>query len=153
MVGIDLFDALGGKARLTGIDLTAPLAASMSLTSSQSSLSLDQFPVLIKPTSGLLIGFIHRPTVDITVKPVRQKFWHPPLAKQEPIATKLARLEKESTVTHIDASPWTSNVVTAKNKYSRKKGRWQLHRRSRWRPTSSPSPEHRLTIAWSLLHA
>lgn len=56
MVGIDLFDALGGKARLTGIDLTAPLAASMSLTSSQSSLSLDQFPVLIKPTSGLLIG-------------------------------------------------------------------------------------------------
>jgi hypothetical protein len=41
--------------------------------------------------------------VDPSVRPVQQKFWHPPL-------------EASRVIERIDASPWTSNVVAAKKK-------------------------------------
>jgi len=54
--------------------------------------------------------------IDESVKPVRQTFWHPPLAKREQIANELRRLEQEGVIERVDASPWTSNIVTAKNR-------------------------------------
>ena len=112
VLGVDLFDAMGGQACLAGVNLTAPAHLIGFCHATPSSLSLDQFPVLTKTTPGLLKGFVHRPTIDPSVRPVRQKFWHPPLAKREPIAAELARLEQQGVIERIDASPWTSNLLT-----------------------------------------
>ena len=54
--------------------------------------------------------------IDESVKPVRQKFWHPPLAKREPISNERPRMEQECIIERVDASPWTSNIVTAKKR-------------------------------------
>ena len=78
-------------------------------------MSLEQFPVLLKE-SGRLTGFVNRPMIDESVKPVRQKCWNPALAKREPIANGLRRLEQEGVIERVDASPWTSNIVTAKKR-------------------------------------
>ena len=68
-----------------------------SVDSGRSTVSLEQFPVLLKK-SGRLTGFVHRPMIDESVKPVRQKFWHPPLAKRESIANELRCLEHEGVI-------------------------------------------------------
>ena len=60
---------------------------------------------------GRLTDFVHRPMIDESVKPNRQTFW---FAKREPIADKLRRLEQGGVIERVDASPWTSNIVTAK---------------------------------------
>lgn len=51
-----------------------------------------------------------------SVKPVRQTFCHPPLAKREPIGNELRRLEQEGVIERVDASPWTSNIMTVKKR-------------------------------------
>jgi RNase H-like domain found in reverse transcriptase/Reverse transcriptase (RNA-dependent DNA polymerase)/Integrase zinc binding domain/Integrase core domain len=118
VMGVDLFDRLGGVIHLgstsfVASDISIPISG---MTSSlASSVSLQQFPVLLKP-SGTLRGFVHQPKVDPTVLPVQQRFWHQPLAMREPIERELQRLQREGIIERIDTSPWLSNVVTARKK-------------------------------------
>ena len=124
IMGVDLFDALGGVARVAGValpsmtssaptQLLAVAAAAAAIV--PSSVTLEQYPILLKQ-SGVLKGFVHSPLVDESVKPVRQAFWHPPLAKRQPISDELQRLDRDGVIERVDASPWTSNVVTAVKK-------------------------------------
>ncbi len=122
IMGVDLFDALGGVARVAGVVLPSMTSlrptqqlAIAAVAIEPSSVTLEQYPSLLKQT-GVLKGFVHSPLVDKSVKPVRQAFWHPPLAKRQPIADELQRLERDGVIERIDASPWTSNVVTAVKK-------------------------------------
>ena len=124
IMGVDLFDAFRGSVLLGGDRLVSSSSSATTpskhvcVTADESgrfTVSLEQFSVLLKK-SGRLTGFMHRPMIDESVKPVRQKFWHPPLAKREPIANELRRLEQEGVIERVDASPWTSNIVTAKKR-------------------------------------
>jgi hypothetical protein len=81
----------------------------------RSSVCLDNYPVLLK-ASGMLKGFVHRPMINSSVQPVQQKFWHLPLSLREPVSQELRRLEAEGVIERIDASPWMSNIVTAKKR-------------------------------------
>ena len=53
---------------------------------------------------------LHKPRVDPSVKPVQQKFWHPPLAMREPIAKEIDRLLSAGVIERIESSPWISNM-------------------------------------------
>jgi hypothetical protein len=116
-MGVDLFDKLGGVVHLGSTSFVAQQdAAVSSMTSSPtSSVSLQQFPTLLKST-GTLRGFVHKPKVNPSVPPVQQRFWHPPLARRQPIEQELRRLERDGVIERIDTSPWLSNVVPADKK-------------------------------------
>jgi hypothetical protein len=123
MMGVDLFDALGGKVQLGRTRVVNEPAGVASISpdlspSSQPSLSsvkLSQFPAL---TAGLgrLRGFVHRPMIDPSVKPIQQRLYHQPLALRQPISDELRRLEREGVIERIDTSPWLSNIVVARKK-------------------------------------
>ena len=124
LMGVDLFDALGGSASVAGLVLAnqsasaqsvASVAAQSMTSSTPSSVRLEDYPVLLK-AGGRLKGFKHRPLIDKTVKPVRQKFWHPPLAKRKAIEDEIHRLEADDVIEKVDASEWLSNLVTAKKR-------------------------------------
>lgn len=111
-MGVNLFDALGGA-------VTFPPSAPVNHVQNAemtSSVQLTEYPTLLKPTAGTLKEFIHRPQIDPTVRPVQQKFWHPPLAMRDAIATELRRMEAEGVIEPVDASAWMSNLVTARKK-------------------------------------
>ena len=120
-MGVDLFDALVGVARVAGVTLPSMMSSAptqllaVAAAIVPSSVTLEQHPVLLK-RSGVLKRFVHNPLVDESVKPVRQVSWHPPLAKRQPIADELQRLERDGVIERVDASSWTSNVVTAVKK-------------------------------------
>jgi RNase H-like domain found in reverse transcriptase/Integrase zinc binding domain/Integrase core domain/Reverse transcriptase (RNA-dependent DNA polymerase) len=114
IMGVDLFDALGGKvffegATVSNVNTTPEVAPSLS------TVSLDEFPALLKNT-GTLKGFVHRPHIDLSVRPTQQKFWHPPLAMRDAIAAEIRRMEAEGVIQPVDASPWMSNLVVAGKK-------------------------------------
>jgi hypothetical protein len=115
IMGVDLFDALGGSILLGDANIVTKSSVIATVRPEQSSVVLDSYPVLLK-ASGTLKGFEHRPMVDPSVRPVQQKFWHPPLARRELIAVELRRMEASGVIERVDASPWTSNVVAAKKK-------------------------------------
>ena len=114
-MGVDLFDALGGSILLGDANIVTKSSVIATVHPEQSSVALDSYPVLLK-ASGTLKDFEHRPMVDSSVRPVQHKFWHPPLARREPIAAELRRMEASRVIERIDASPWTSNVVAAGKK-------------------------------------
>jgi transposase InsO family protein len=115
MMGVNLFDAFGGKIHIGTIQiLNVPTQPSMQSTT-MSTVSLTEFPTLLKEF-GTLKGFCHRPMVDPTVKPVQQKFWHPPIALRESISAELHRLETAGIIERIESSPWMSNIVVAKKR-------------------------------------
>jgi hypothetical protein len=118
LMGVDIFDSLGGKVTFDP-DSPAGVAtvSSPSATSSVplSTVSLSEFPVLLK-SSGTLRGFVHKPRVDKSVKPVQRKFHHPPLAMRDPISRELDRLVKAGTIERIESSEWISNIVPAMKK-------------------------------------
>lgn len=117
VMGVDLFDSLGGSIQLGETSLVSrPIAVMMSSTSTSiSSISLADYPML---TSGFgrLKGFIHRPHIDQSVRPVHQRFYHQPLALRQPISDELRRMERDGVIERIDASVWTSNIVVAHKK-------------------------------------
>ena len=124
LMGVDLFDTLGGTVTLASTvigrqsslsTVTAVSSGVLSSTWPSTSVSLTQFPVLLK-SSGQLRGFVHKPRIDLSVKPVQQKFWHPPLAMREPIAKKIDRLLSAGVIERIESSPWISNIATARKK-------------------------------------
>jgi hypothetical protein len=80
-----------------------------------SSVKPSQFPAL---TAGLgrLRGFVHRPMIDLSVKPVQQRLYHQPLALRQPISDDIRRLEREGVIERIDTSPQLSNSVVARKK-------------------------------------
>ena len=118
MMGVDLFDALGGSVHVGDAEIvcTPPVRQCISAVDTErSSVCLDNYPVLLK-ASGTLKGFVHRPMINLSVQPVQQKFWHLPLSLREPVSQELRRLEAEGVIERINASPWTSNIVTAKKR-------------------------------------
>ena len=88
VMGVDLFDALGGSVNIGDTSLVSrPIAiVTSSASTSISTVSLEDYPML---TSGLgrLKGFIHRPHIAPSVRPVQQRFYHQPLALHQPIPT------------------------------------------------------------------
>ena len=126
LMGIDLFDALGGAVRLGDTtyitDTSAPSDSSLEAAvgevnpmTSSSTVALADYPTLLKD-KGTLCTFVHKPQIDPSVRPVQQKFWHPPLAMREPIASELQRLERDGIIERVESSPWISNIVTARKK-------------------------------------
>jgi hypothetical protein len=117
MLGVDLFDRLGGSINLGSVFQVQAQGTVNEIQSvkSSSSVSLAQYPLLCKST-GVLKGFVHKPQVDPSVTPSHQKFWHPPLAMREPIAKELERMLDANVIERIDTSPWMSNVVTVRKK-------------------------------------
>ena len=114
VMGVDLFDALGGSVRLGDTSLVShPVNAVTS--SSTSTVSLADYPMLTTGF-GRLKGFVHRPHIDPSVRPVQQKFYHQPLALRQPVSDELRRMEREGIIERIDASVWTSNIVVARKK-------------------------------------
>lgn len=110
MMGVNLFDACGGSIQLAGAAvLNVPAQPSMS------SVSLQEYPALLKGF-GELTGFRHKPEIDKSVKPVQQKFWHPPLAMRDRIEAELKRMEADGIIEKIESSAWMSNLVVAKKK-------------------------------------
>jgi hypothetical protein len=114
MMGVDLFDAVGGSLQLGDNRIISTTSAGVASISS-SSVSLEQFPAL---TAGLgrLRGFVHRPQIDASIQPVQQRFYHQPLALRQPISDELRRMERDGVIEKIDSSPWISNLVVARKK-------------------------------------
>ena len=114
MMGVDLFDAISGSLQLGDNRIISTTSAGVASISS-SSVSLEQFPAL---TAGLgrLRGFVHRPQIDTSIKPVQQRFYHQPLALRQPISDELRRMERDGVIERIDSNPWISNLVVARNK-------------------------------------
>ena len=117
VMGVDLFDALGGSVRLGHTSLVSrPIdAVTSSALTSLSTVSLADYPSLTG-SFGRLKGFIHQPHVDSSVRPVQQRFYHQPLALRQPISQELQRMECDGVIERIDASVWTSNIVVAQKK-------------------------------------
>jgi hypothetical protein len=107
--------ALGGSVRLGDTSLVSrPIdILTSSVPTSMSTVSLADYPML---TSGFgrLKGFIHRPHIDSSVRPVQQRFYHKPLALRQPISDELRRMECDDIIKRIDASVWISNIVVAR---------------------------------------
>jgi hypothetical protein len=107
LLGVDFFDALKGSIQLGDITIASEMASSLfpvaAIDNADSSLmmtstvSLDKFPLLLT-RQDTLRGFVHKPMIDLSVKPVQHKFWHPPLAMREPIENELNRLELEGVI-------------------------------------------------------
>lgn len=79
IMGVDLFDVLGGTVLLGDMRIVskpASTADEFPEVGAVTAVSLDDYPMLLKAT-GTLKGFIHKPQVDPSVRPVQQKFWHP----------------------------------------------------------------------------
>ncbi len=118
IMGVDLFDAFRGTVMLGDWHIISQSAVAddvFPVVNTVTTVSLDDYPVLLK-TSGMLKGFIHKPHIDPAVRPTQQKFWHPPLAMRAPIEAELRRMEAAGVLERIDASPWTSNILTARKK-------------------------------------
>jgi len=118
IMGVDLFDKLGGSVQLgqtTYSVSTAPdqqLIANVATRSSLSTVRLESYPSLLKST-GQLRGFVHRPQVNLQIKPVQQRFWHPPQTSRDQIEKELLRMEEEGVIERVDTSEWISNLVTS----------------------------------------
>jgi len=110
MMGVDLFDALGGT-----IEICSKQVQAISPTVSSSSVQLAQFPNLIKDF-GTLKGFVHTPRIDPSVRPVQQKFWHPAISMRDKISAELRRMEGDGIIERVESSAWTSNIVVARKK-------------------------------------
>jgi hypothetical protein len=116
VMGVDLFDALGGSVQLGDTSLISrPIDAVMSLSLSTTSVSLADYPTLTNGF-GRLKGFVHRPHIDLSVRPVQQKFYHQPLALRQPISDELQRMERDGIFERSDTSVWMSNIVVARKK-------------------------------------
>jgi len=110
MMGVDLFDALGGTVKICCKQVQA-----ISPTVSNSSVQLAQFPNLTKEF-GTLKAFVHNPQIDPSVRPVQQKFWHPAISLRDEISAELRRMEGDGIIERIESSAWTSNIVVARKK-------------------------------------
>jgi hypothetical protein len=99
-MGVDLFDALDGSVRL-GESRQSPIDANKS--SSTSTVSLADYPMLTTGF-GRLEGFVHRPHIDPSVRPLQHKFYHQPLALRQPVSDELRGMEREGISERIDAS-------------------------------------------------
>jgi hypothetical protein len=116
VMGVDLFDALGGSVQLGDTSLISrPIDVVMSLSLSKTFVSLADYPTLTNGF-GRLKGFVHRPHIDLSVRPVQQKFYHQPLALRQPIFDELRRMERDGIIERIDTSVWMSNIMVARKK-------------------------------------
>ncbi len=63
-----------------------------------------------------MTGFVHQPSVDLSVHPIIQPLRRIPLALRDAVKAELHRLVEADVIEPIDASPWVSNLVIAKKK-------------------------------------
>ena len=63
-----------------------------------------------------MTGFVHQPTVDLSVRPVIQPLLRIPLALCDAVEAELHRLVEADVIEPVDASWWVSNLVIAKRK-------------------------------------
>ena len=75
----------------------------------------DRYPDIFEGL-GCMKGFVHRPTVDPTVRPVIQPLRRIPLALRDGVEMELRRLQDAGVIEPVDASPWVSNLVIARKK-------------------------------------
>jgi len=87
MMGVDLFDALGGT-----VEICCKQVQAISCTMSSSSVQSAQLPNLTKEFR-VLKGFVHTPRIDPSVRLVglQQKFWHPAISLRDEISAELRR--------------------------------------------------------------
>ena len=131
--GLDLCNELGGTVQLGHASVVGKPAASVAAVSSSSPPSLLQPVLSPQPSSSLsavsladyptlttglgrLRGFVHRPKIDLSVKPVQQRFYHQPLALRQLISDELRRLERDGVIERITSSVWTSNIVVTRKR-------------------------------------
>lgn len=122
VMGVDLFDAVGGKVFFGGNQIittdnvgVASVTSNLSPSVQSSSVSLADYPALTAGF-GRLKGFVHRPKIDSSIKPVQQRFYHQPLSLRQPISDELRRMEADGVIERISSSPWISNIVVARKK-------------------------------------
>jgi hypothetical protein len=134
---VDLFDALGGIVQMGDTSLVSQAAVGAVRSSPSMQSSLQPSPIQSPPPSsskhslsyitladypalttgpGKLKGFVHRPKVDPSVRPMQQRFYHQPLALRQPISEELRRMERDGVIERISSSVWTSNIVVARKK-------------------------------------
>jgi len=100
---IDLFLALGFAVSDVRCQHVLQVAASWP----------DRCPQLFSGL-GRITGFIHQPTVDLSVRPVIQPLWRIHLTPRDAVEAEL--LEEADIIEPVDASPWMSNLVIDKRK-------------------------------------
>jgi hypothetical protein len=115
MMRVDLFDAVGGSLQLGDNRIISTTSAGVASISASSLVSLERFLGLTGKL-GRLRGFVHRPQIDPSIKPVQQRFYHQPLALRSPISDELRRMERDGVIERIDSSQWISNLVVARKK-------------------------------------
>jgi transposase InsO family protein len=102
VMGVDLFDALGFRVRDP---------REVCISSVQSAVSLQQYPELLK-SFGQITGYQHRPTVDLSVTPVKQAIRRLPLALRDEVAADIQRQLQMGLIEKADTpSRWLSNIV------------------------------------------
>jgi hypothetical protein len=104
LLGMDLFEALGFKV--------APPTEQAQGVNSVSSVRLEAYPAMYREW-GTITGFIHKPTVNPQVVPVRQGLRRTPLALRESISAELNRMLKDGAIERVATSPWISSLVVA----------------------------------------
>ena len=102
VMGVDLFDVLGFHVR-------DPREVCISTV--HSTVLLQQYPKLHKGF-GQITGYQHRPTIDLSVKPVKQALRRLPLALRDEVSTDLSRQLQLSLIEKAKTpSRWLSNIV------------------------------------------
>jgi hypothetical protein len=102
VMGVDLFDALEFSVRDP---------RDVCISTVQSAVSLQQYPELLKGF-GQITGYQHRPTVDLSVTPVKQALRRLPLALRDEVAADIQRQLQLGLIEKADTpSRWLSNIV------------------------------------------
>jgi len=70
----------------------------------------EQYKVLTRGL-GKVKGFVHKPKVDDSVKPVSQPLRKQPLALQDQIKEEIQKLKENDIIEPVQSSPWVSNLV------------------------------------------
>ncbi len=105
IMGLDLFLALGFTVSDARGLHVLQVAASWP----------DRYPLLFNGL-GRMTGFVHQPSVDLSVRPIIQPLRRIPLALRDAVEAELHRLVEADVIEPVDASPWVSNLVIAKKK-------------------------------------
>ena len=79
----------------------------------QSEEIISRYPNLMQPPATIK-HFVHKPTIDRTIRPCSQPYRRVPIALEDPVKTELQRMEREGIIEKIDSSPWVSNMVVVR---------------------------------------
>jgi len=98
-----VFNGLRGTVKICRKQLQA-----ISSMVGSSSVQLAQFPNMIKEF-GALKSFVHTPSIDPSVRPVHQKFWHSAISLRDEIPAELRWMESDGITERVKSSACASN--------------------------------------------